>query len=314
MRVRLYLIFTCGMVFFLFGCSKQLTYSPGGMGDPKTRDISFMDSSYLVSKRHGIDVATPVIIVVHGYTASTFEWLEFSDYADGRGAIPFKGVYVSSVLLGGHGRSLDAFRKSSWKEWAEPIVTEYNELVSLGFSSINIVGASTGGTLVLELLSRNIFSEPPNSVTFVDSLVVPRKKLLTIVPYIYPFVSDIKNENFSDEHKKYWYSINPKEAMRELAILIKLVRNKLEQDIAFPEQTTCQIFQATNDPVVDPQSALLLYEGILLHDGRKPMLSMVESDLHVFTRLSARKKGLVTPNDRSRQYDVFEQIIRVSKH
>jgi carboxylesterase len=307
------LLFSFFLSLILFGCSEQLTFVPGGMGDPKTTDISLIDSSYIVSKRHGIDISKPVIMVVHGYTASTFEWSEFSDYADGRGDTPLKGVYVSSVLLGGHGRSLDSFRKTSWKDWSEPIISEYNALVSLGFRSINIVGASTGGTLILDLLAEEAFSQSLNSVVFVDSLVHPRSKLLALVPYIYPFVKDIRNEAASDEKKKYWYTINPKEGMRELAVLIKLIQNKLEIGIVLPAKTVCQIFQASNDPVVDPQSAISIYDGIRLHDGSKPVVSMLESDLHVFTRLRARDKEAVTQFDKSLQHNVFEQIITLAK-
>lgn len=50
--------------------------------------------------------------VAHGYSASTFEWEEFNDWSENR-----KTLYVSRILLDGHGRDYESFKKSIWKDW-----------------------------------------------------------------------------------------------------------------------------------------------------------------------------------------------------
>jgi len=39
--------------------------------------------------------------------------------------------------LGGHGRTYADFKNSSWEDWQEPIMTEYNALLAKGYTNIN---------------------------------------------------------------------------------------------------------------------------------------------------------------------------------
>jgi len=299
------------MGVLLNGCAQKLMFESGWMDDPTVLDLSINDPTYLVSARSNLDLSKPVIIAVHGYTASTYEWQEFLDYTDSKSTNPAKGVYVSLVLLGGHGKSLEEFRKTQWGEWGQPIIDEYNALVTKGFTNINIAAASAGGTLVLEKLSKNAFSMAPNHIFLIDSLVVPRDKLLYLVPYVYPFIGDSKNEDATDEEKQHWYVINPKEAMLELQRLVTHVKGKLEDGITLPQGTDCHIFQSKKDPVVDPISAYLIYKGLRSSDGKKVNFTAIDSDLHVFTRLSGRKE--TTSGDFTRKIDAFDKIISLSK-
>jgi carboxylesterase len=67
-----------------------------------------------------------VIIAVHGFTASTYEWEEFRAFAEEKGT-----ALVSLVLLGGHGANIEDFTKSTWLDWQKPVITEYNTLEGL---------------------------------------------------------------------------------------------------------------------------------------------------------------------------------------
>jgi carboxylesterase len=44
------------------------------------------------------DLSKPIILAIHGYSATTFEWDEFRDYSVNA------NYRISQVLLGGHGR------------------------------------------------------------------------------------------------------------------------------------------------------------------------------------------------------------------
>ena len=88
----------------------------------------YQPERYLVSLAHPNptpeEALKPVVITSHGYTATTFEWDEFREFAEEEGE-----VLVSQVLLGGHGRGYEDFKNSSWKDWQEPIKEEYERLV-----------------------------------------------------------------------------------------------------------------------------------------------------------------------------------------
>lgn len=66
----------------------------------------------------------PVLIAAHGYSASTFEWDELRKYADSVKS----GILISQVLLGGHGRTYQDFKNSTWRDWQASILNEYKNL------------------------------------------------------------------------------------------------------------------------------------------------------------------------------------------
>ena len=213
------------IAIFISSCSSKLGSLSGTLDEPDIKDASITHTSYKVSERLNVSTSNPIVIAVHGYTASSYEWEEFLHYADGyipesstypnqsTPYTPTKNILVSVVLLGGHGLSLDEFRESKWEDWAKPIVDEYNALVSKGFTNISIAGSSTGGTLILEKLRQNAFSPAPKNVFLIDSLVIPKNKMLHLVPYLYNLVSDQQNDDGTAEEKPNWYGTNPKEAM-----------------------------------------------------------------------------------------------------
>src|SRR5688500_16130345 len=69
------------------------------------------------------EASHPVIIAVHGYSATTFEWNELKAIID-----TIDDVHFSSVLLGGHGRDFEDFKNASWKDWQDAITDEFNRL------------------------------------------------------------------------------------------------------------------------------------------------------------------------------------------
>jgi carboxylesterase len=78
------------------------------------------------------------------------------------------------VLLDGHGRDYESFKASTWQDWSSSIKREYEKLEALGYTKISIVGSSTGGTLLLELVSSGYFNSHlhPTNLFLVDAIVV----------------------------------------------------------------------------------------------------------------------------------------------
>jgi carboxylesterase len=295
------------------GCESPVEYEEWWMDSPEVHDPSLNDPSYRLSTRPGMttaDRARPVIIAAHGFTASTYEWQEFREHAESGSR-----VLVSLVLLGGHGRSVDEFRESGWREWGEPIVAEYQALLALGYTDISLAGSSTGGALILEQLAAGRYSgsQPPRHFFFIDPIVVPGDKNLTLIPLLRHLVGNVTTEG-TDEEARHGYSNRPTRALAELYELIGRVRSQLARGVHLPAGASAKVYKTAHDETADPVSALLIHKGLKPGAGGTVHVQMLDSRLHVFTRLQGRNPAVVTEADRQRQLAAFQEMVeRVSR-
>jgi carboxylesterase len=281
------------------------------MDGPAQNDSSFagLDSYhyYQVSKRpdtlpQSVKDTIPVLIAAHGYTASTFEWLELrrfaGDYQAGATTL------VSLVLLGAHGHDIQQFQESSWKTWGKPIVEEYDALVKLGYKNISLAGSSTGCPLILDHISRGRFDTlPPNQVLFIDPIISPASKLLTLIGLVGPILGN-SPADATPEEEAHWYHNRPQETLNELYSLTNLIKNRLESGITLPRGTRCKVWKAKKDGLADPIGALMLYKGLRDSEGNRIAVEMVETNKHVFTRLHGRN------NPSRADFDLQEKTFR----
>lgn len=225
----------------------------------------------------------PVIIAIHGYSATTFEWEEFKDWSSGQ------SYRISQVLLGGHGQDYETFKNSSWKDWSASIQKEYELLSEMGYTNISLVGSSTGGTLLLELIGSHYFDEyqTPKNIFLIDPIILPSNKLQSIVGIVGPMLGYVEADLTSEENK-YWYRFRPQETIQELNTVMKLVREKLEDGITMPTNTYFKVFHSLHDPVASTTSSVLIYKGLKTNSGTPIDVEIMDSDIHVFTRLSLR--------------------------
>jgi carboxylesterase len=251
------------------------------------------------------EASRPVFILCHGYSASTFEWSEF---------IEWTGVtdtyYTSSVLLGGHGRSYEEFKSASWYDWQQAIFDEYEALLAAGYTNINLVGSSTGGALILEAISSGYFKgkTAPRHIFLVDPIVLPSDKILPLIGVIGPLVGYTEAENTSGE-KSYWYTYLPQKTLQELQKVIKKVRLDLQKGIALPSQTSLNVYKSIQDLSADPASAVLIYKGV--SPSNQVNIKMVDSKLHVFTRLNYREDP-VSAQDKLNQAQTFQEMVKIA--
>jgi carboxylesterase len=291
------------------GCDSPMDYEDDWLDSPAVLDPSLNDPGYLLSTRPGMTAADrerPVVVAAHGFTASTYEWGEFRAYAEAN-----SDVLVSLVLLGGHGRDLDAFERSDWAEWGAPILEEYRALVSQGYRNVSIAGASTSGALVLEQIASGEYSgasQAPRHFFFIDPIVVPGDKTLTLIPLLRHLVSHTTSQG-TEEEVKHWYSNRPTSALAELHQLTTRVRSRLSRGIHLPAGSSAIVFKTSGDEVADPVSALLIYRGLRGSWGERIDVRMFDSRLHVLTRLRGRNPAIVTEADRQRQVEVFQEMI-----
>ena len=293
------------------GCNKQPAIDEEVMLDgDNIYDPSITDSAkYLVSAAipdpSQLQKETPVVIAVHGYSATTFEWDEFRQWSDSIGK-----YYVSQVLLGGHGRDYEAFKKATWQDWQQPIIDEYKKLDAKGFQKISLIGSSTGCPLILNLVYSGKISicRNPKHILFIDPIIIPSNKSLTLVDFVGPAIGYAK-ANLDSGEQGHWYQYRPQESLNQLLDIITLVRKKLEDGITLPQNTTLKVYKAEKDNSADPISAVLLYKGVKNSNGSHISVEMVNSSLHVFTRLKGR--NIVTSKDKVLQIKTFEDIASI---
>jgi len=301
-------------IFFILAmsfasCNKTPDVTDEMLDGEKIFDPSLYDSAkYLVSV--AIDnpttaqINTPVLIAAHGYSATTFEWDDFRSYADAKG-----GILISQVLLGGHGRTYEDFKNSTWKDWSRSIIDEYNALRAKGYNNINFVGSSTAAPLIIQLIKDGtIVKGGMRNILMVDPIVAPSNKTLTVVGLIGPMLGYIETDMTKDE-EGHWYHFRPQETLKEFMKLIELTRKDLEKTIYLPTGTKVKVYKSIHDPTADAVSAVMIYKGLKNRDASKIEVQMIESDLHVITRLNGRAS--VSDHDREIQKQVFDDMYKI---
>ena len=221
---------------------------------------------FLISKAYPsysfIDKSKPVLIAVHGFSATTFEWLEYRDFLKTQ-----SNVLISLVLLGGHGRDYSDFKAASWQDWQQPIIDEYVKLRNLGYTNISFIGSSTGCPLVLNAVYESkINPDVLKNIFLIDPIIVPSNKILSIVNTVGPALSYSTSEMEAGENG-FWYKYRPYQALSQLNDLTQLVRKNLEDGIVLPSNVKMFVYKSKDDGSADPVSAPILYSGVKQSDG-----------------------------------------------
>lgn len=247
---------------------------------------------------------TPIVIAVHGYSASTYEWDEFRTYSE-----PKLGIMISQVLLGGHGRTYDDLKNASWKDWQESIIKEYKSLHDKGYTNINIACSSVGCPLVMDLFKNgDIGDNGLRQIFMIDPIVIPSDKLLGIIGLVGPMLGYLETP-MTDSEEGHYYHFRPQETLKELLKLTEKTRKDLESGFCLPIGCHLKIYKSINDPTADAVSAVLIYKGLKNSDGSKIEVDMLESNLHVVTRLNGREN--VTKHDSAIQTHVFDDMYKI---
>ena len=304
MKIIILLISLC-----ILSCNRSPSITDEDLDGNVLFDLSlYQPEKYLVSayKPNPSDQEKqiPVLIAAHGYSASTFEWDELRKYADSVKS----GIFISQVLLGGHGRTYEDFKNSTWRDWQASILLEYKKLVQAGYTNISFIGSSTGCPLILNLLYENYLSQiPPNQILLIDPIIIPSNKILSLAGIVGPMIGYTSVDFDSELERKHWYHYRPQETLQELLDIITVVRKELESGIALPPLTDLSIYKSKYDEVADRVSGILIYNGIESNSMNSKEIYMVNSHIHVMTRLQGRNN--ITDNDISIQKMIFNQII-----
>ena len=247
------------------------------------------------------DLETPVVITVHGFSATTFEWNEFCEFAKSR-----QNIFTSQVLLGSHGRDYADFKSGTWQQWQQPIIDEYNKLRTLGYKKISFACSSTGCPLLIDILKNNkINADVLKHIFLIDPVVVPSNKTMTLISAVGPSLNYVETTMEKGEDG-YWYKYRPYQAIEQLNMLTQVIRKDLESGITLPQNVELTVYKSKKDGTADPISAVLIKKGLKLNNGSNVEVQMIDSDIHVVTRL--RGRNVITDKDIENRNFVFNHI------
>jgi len=209
------------------------------------------------------------VVMVHGFLASPAELRPFAE------KLTAAGHPVVGVRLAGHGTSPWDLRNREWREWLDSVRRGYRIMAAFS-ETIAIVGFSSGGALALRFASE----EPPN-LAGVAAISVPlrfKDRRMVFVPLVhginkltqwfssYEGVMPFRNND--SEHPDINYKSIPLRGLHELRHMVDETERRLPA-------VTCPLLitQAADDPVVDPESSLIIHKNVGSKDNRLVMIS-----------------------------------------
>ncbi len=298
----------CIMLVVFSGCGKDPAVPADYLGGGVLKDSSiYFPQNYVlsVSKPNptAAEALKPVIITCHGYSASTYEWSEFRAWSAGQ-----TDYLISNVLLAGHGTTYDEFKNSTWHHWQASIKAEYNKLKAAGYKNINFAASSTSCPLLLDMVHEGFFNTASSKVRIflIDPVIIPSNKSLSLVGIVGPVLGYVESKDEAGE-QKFYYHYRPQETLQQLQSLLNVVRTELQSGFSLPQNVYMKVYKSKKDPTADPVSAVLIYNGLKTAAGTPIDLEMINSSLHVFTRLNLVPN--VTAADRANQLYTFNDIV-----
>lgn len=317
MKILNVLLFV-GAILLLSTCSKPqieegVSLESTSINDPSLTDpadylISVHDSSLHDGMLLDSLLKMPTVVAFHGFSASTFEWLEFHNYCDSVG-----NARVSLPLLGGHGRDYADFKKATWRDWQAGPLAEYKALADNGYTNLDITCSSTGCPLVVDALATGWFKKrtAPRRIIMIDPIILSSAKDLSLIDLVGPVIGNVQTD-CTEIEKQHWYCNRPQEALNQLMTLLDRVVSQLQDGVTAPAGTQIVVYKSKRDGSADPESALLLYKGLYLANHAKIDVRIVDSDKHVFIRGAGRASWSTA--DSILQFKTFAEMDSMFTH
>ena len=197
------------------------------------------------------------ILLLHGFTGTPYQFKELGKY------LAKKGFTVSVPLVAGHGTSPEDLINTTMEDWKKSVKKAYSRLEKK-VQKIVIVGNSFGGNLALYLAQQ-----PPDSLTGIVSLGTPVRLrfqwFIKLRLFLYGWLKKYYRKpqrvykiDYTDMIDEITYPVIPVKSLREFFKFLKTETVPNLNKIKVPTL----IMHADVDPVVNPKSALHIYEHL----------------------------------------------------
>lgn len=186
------------------------------------------------------------VLLIHGFTSSPKDFHELAEF------LAEKNITVYVPLLPGHGTHPRDLKKTKYEDWTDAVQQSLNLLDT---EKKFVLGYSMGGTLALDLASKNDLDGviSINSAMFLANHYIP---FIPIVKLAETYTSKKAEDivQFIDE-KRIVYDSIPLDSITELQKLISTIQlQKITEPIL--------IFQSDTDKIVSPESANYIYNNV----------------------------------------------------
>lgn len=255
---------------------------------------------FVTEESHPPDIGQPFLLVperyragvvlVHGYMAAPEEVRRLAEFLYERGYV------VYGVRLKGHGTAPEDLADVQWEEWYESLNRGYT-IVKTYTDRIILGGFSTGGCMALIGAARK-----REKIDAVFSICAPRRLrqfAARLVPSVVGFNNLIKRIRGGDTGWEYVvnepenahinYRRNPLSGVRELSRAMDAMEVHLPRIVS-----PTVVLQGSKDPVVDPASAMEIFEK-------------VGTPLKEMTMFERENHGIVNG---ARANEIFERVYR----
>jgi carboxylesterase len=197
------------------------------------------------------------VLMLHGFTGTPYQFKELAKYLAG------KGLTVYAPLVAGHGTSPEDLINTTMEDWKKSVKKAYAELEKK-VQKIIVVGNSFGGNLGFYLAK-----EAYNSLVGIVSLGTPinlrfqwfiklRLFLYGWLKKYYRKPQRIYKIDYTDMIDEVTYPVIPIKSLREFLKFLKTETVPNLNRVKVP----ALIMHANVDPVVNPKSALHIYEHL----------------------------------------------------
>ncbi len=198
--------------------------------------------------------ATQACLLIHGFSGSPTEMQGLGLY------LAKNGVRVEGVRLAGHGTEPEELRSVTWCDWLTS-AAEGLERLSAGGRTVTIIGFSMGGLLGLHLCQAH--SPLVKGMVTISSPIYFQDQRIHLIPVVrhvirWHRVKRPSHNTDPEAHTRYHsYRRYPLVAVDHLLNLMRVTRKLLPR-----VHTPALIMQGMRDRVVDPRSALYIYNHI----------------------------------------------------
>ena len=215
----------------------------------------------------------PGVVLVHGFLAIPAQLKELGQ------RLADRGHPVLGVRLRGHGTSPWDLRDRNWQDWLHSVRRGY-EIMSQIAGDVLLAGFATGASLALQVAAAR-----PQGLAGVVAVSAPlkfRDRNLAYAPLIHG-INRLAEWVYAEDGIKPFHVVEPEHSgleYRHMPVrgLIELRKAAEELERVLPD-IVCpvHIVQATDDPIVDPDSARIIMGSI---GSAQKTLHMIDAARH----------------------------------